>query len=193
MAYEVHWQIDFYTPDEEHYRVEILEDDYSEDIVHLIGADDPFDTQDDNSSDAFTPIRKQTGMLRIADTGYDMEGNEFDYTDLLPFGTFDFQVRLWHVGTTNTLRWIGYIRPDSLTSKMFEAVSIREYQLTCPLGTLYETYISFSAYGLNALPPFAAETTFPCESRTPFGSSVVPEVNSTKQSSSSFSSGSTLN
>ena len=149
MAYEVHWQIDFYTPDEEHYIVEILEDNYSEDIVHLIGADDPFDTQDDNSSDAFTPIRKQTGMLRIADTGYDMEGNEFDYTDLLPSGTFDFQVRLWHVGTTNTLRWIGYIRPDSLTSKMFEAVSIREYQLTCPLGILYETYISFSNNASN--------------------------------------------
>jgi len=144
MAYDVHWQIDFYTPDEEHYRVEILEDNYSGDVVHLLGAESPFETQDDNSSDAFAPIRKQTGMLRIADTGYDMDGNEFDYTELLPPGTFDRQVKLWKVGTTDVLRWIGYIRPDSLTSRMFEAVSIREYQLTCPLGVLYETSVSFS-------------------------------------------------
>lgn len=149
MAYGVHWQIDFYTPDEEHYKVEILEDGYGDDVVYLRGADSPFETQDDNNSNAFAPIRKQTGSLRIADNGYDVEGNEFDYTELLPSGTFDRQVKLWKVGTTNTLRWIGYIRPDSLTSKMYEAVSIREYQLSCPLGVLYELKISFSNTASN--------------------------------------------
>ena len=145
MAYGIHWQINFvslHTNDS--YRVEILQDNYNDEIVHLRGASNPFETIEDNNEDAFTPIRKQTGSLRIADTGYDMDGNEFDYTDMLPANTFDIQVKLWQEGTTDTLRWIGYIRPDSLTSKMFEKVSIREFKLICPLGTLYEVPVSFS-------------------------------------------------
>ena len=145
MAYAVHWQINFVALlTNDAYKVEILQDGYSDDIVHLLGAENPFETTEDNNDDAFTPIRKQTGSLRIADTGYDMEGNAFDYTELLPNDTFDLQVKLWKVGTTDTLRWIGFIRPDSLTSKMYEKVSIREYKLTCPLGTLYEVPVSFS-------------------------------------------------
>ena len=145
MAYAVHWQINFVTlHSNDAYRVDILEDGYSGDVVHLRGAANPFETSEDNSDDAFAPIRKQTGSLRIADNGYDMDGNAFDYTDLLPNDTFDLQVKLWKVGTTNTLRWIGFIRPDSLTSKMFEKVSIREFKLTCPLGTLYEVPVTFS-------------------------------------------------
>lgn len=145
MAYAVHWQINFVAlHSNDAYRVDILEDGYSGDVVHLRGAANPFDTSEDNSDDAFTPIRKQTGSLRIADNGYDMDGNAFDYTEMLPSDTFDYQVKLWKIGTSNTLRWIGYIRPDSLTSKMFEKVSIREFKLTCPLGTLYEVPVTFS-------------------------------------------------
>ena len=150
MAYAVHWQINFVAlHSNDAYRVEILHDGYDRGIVQLRGAANPFETSEDNSDDAFTPIRKQTGSLRIADNGYDMDGNAFDYTDLLPNDTFDLQVKLWKVGTTDTLRWIGYIRPDSLTSKMYEAVSIREYKLTCPLGTLYEIPVSFSNTASN--------------------------------------------
>jgi len=145
MAYAVHWQINFVAlHSNDAYRVEILQDNYNGSIVHLRGAANPFETTEDNTDDAFTPIRKQTGSLRIADNGLDMDGNEFDYTDLLPNDTFDLQVKLWKVGTTDTLRWIGYIRPDSLTSKMFEMVSIREFKLTCPIGTLYEVPVQFS-------------------------------------------------
>jgi len=145
MAYGIHWQINFvalHTNDS--YRVEILEDNYNDEIVHLRGASNPFETIEDNNEDSFTPIRKQTGSLRIADTGKDMDGNPFDYTDMLPDNTFGLMVRLWKEGTTDTLRWIGYIRPDSLTSKMFEKVSIREFKLICPLGTLYEVPVEFS-------------------------------------------------
>lgn len=145
MAYAVHWQINFVAlHSNDAYRVDILEGGYSGDVVHLRGAANPFETTEDNSDDAFTPIRKQTGSLRIADNGYDMDGNAFDYTEMLPSDTFDYQVKLWKIGTTNTLRWIGFIRPDSLTSKMFEKVSIREFKLTCPLGTLYEVPVTFS-------------------------------------------------
>lgn len=145
ITYGVRWQINFVALHSgDKYRVEILEGGYNGSITRLLGAANPFETSEDNTDDAFTPIRKQTGSLRIADNGKDLDGNTFDYTELLPTDTFDFQVRLWKEGTTDVLRWIGYIRPDSLTSRMFEMVSIREYKLTCPLGVLYEIPVTFT-------------------------------------------------
>lgn len=144
MAYEVHWQFSFVALNKVKFRVEILQDGYNGDIVTLRGADNPIETSEDNSEDIFTPIRKQTGSLRIADNGYDMDGNEFDYTELIPNDILDLQVRLWQEGNTDTLRWIGYIRPDSLTSRLFDAVNIREFQITCPLGVLYDVPLYFT-------------------------------------------------
>ena len=144
MAYAVRWQINFVARNQDSYRLEILQDGWSDGITYLRGAEKPIETSEDNSDDIFTPIRKQTGALRIADNGFDINGNAFDYTDLIPTDTFDNQVRLWLVGQTDTLRWVGYIRPDSLTSRLFEYVSIREFQIVCPLGTLYEMPVSFS-------------------------------------------------
>ena len=145
MAYEVHYQIDFVAlRTNDVFRLEILKDGTPDSVIHLRGAENPIETTEDNTDDIFSPIRKQTGHLRIADNGYDLDGNEFDYTDILPLDTFDHQVRLWQVGGTDVLRWIGYIKPDTLTSRLFEAVSIREFQIVCPLGCLYETHVSFS-------------------------------------------------
>jgi len=58
----------------------------------------------------------------------------------LPTDALDIQVQLYQ---GETLRWIGYIRADELTSPIFEAVSIREYHLVCPLGMLYEMPFTF--------------------------------------------------
>lgn len=146
MAYEVRWQVNFVAKNGDKFRIEILEDGWYEEPVRLLGAESPIETREDNPTDLFTPVRKQTGFLRIVDTGKDLDGNDFDYEDMMPSGTFDFQVRLWHEGenNTDTLRWIGYIRPDTLTSQMFEYVSIREFQLSCPLSTMYDVQFSFS-------------------------------------------------
>lgn len=144
MAYNIRWKIKFVALNQDSYRIEVLENGYSGTAIELRGSSDPIDTKEDNSDDPFTSIRKQTGFLRIADNGYDMDGNAFDYTDMIPSDIFDFQVRLYKEGSSNTLRWIGYIRPDALTSRLFETISIREFQLVCPIGALYEVPVSFS-------------------------------------------------
>ena len=144
MAYAVRWQIDFVARNKDRYRLEVLQDGWDDEITYLRGAEKPIETNEDNSEDIFTPIRRQTGSLRIADNGLDLDGNAFDYTDMLPTSTFGNQVRLWQVGRPDTLRWVGYMRPDSLTSRIFEHVSIREFQIVCPLGTLYELPVSFT-------------------------------------------------
>lgn len=151
MAYAVNWQIPFVALDGNKFRIEILNDNYTGDPVTLRGAASPIETSEDNSENLFIPIRKQTGKLSIADNGYDASGNEFDYTELIPNYILDYQVRLWQIASDNseTLRWIGYIKPDSLTSRLFDAVSIREFQLVCPLGAMEEMPVSFSNTATN--------------------------------------------
>lgn len=147
--YNVHWQIDFAALNGDNFRIEICEPGYDGEISHLLGAENPFETEEDNTEDPFLPIRKQTGTLSIADTGKDLEGNDFDYRDIFPTGALDFQVRLWQVGETDTLRWIGFVLDGTLTATLFEAVPIRQYQLTCPLGILYNLPFTFSNNSSN--------------------------------------------
>lgn len=151
MAYGVRWQIPFVALDGNKFRIDIFVQNYAGDPVTLRGAVSPIETNEDSNDDIFAPIRKQTGKLMIADTGRDEDGNEFDYREILPgniLGTNSRQVQLWQIGESETdddiLRWIGYIRPDTLTSRLFEKVSIREFQLVCPLGAMYEAPVSFS-------------------------------------------------
>ena len=146
MAYNVRYKIEFVARDGNQFRIEILSDGAPGTVVPLRGAASPIETTEDSSDSIFTPIRKQTGKLMIADNGLDMVGNEFDYQDLETTDILDKQVRLWQINadTSETLRWIGYIKPDSLTSRLFDKVSIREFQLVCPLGAMYDTDISFS-------------------------------------------------
>lgn len=147
MSYDVRWKIPFVAINGDKYRVEILEDDWGPEVTTLIGADSPFETDENTSDDIFAPVRTQSGALRIADNGYDADGNEFDYQDIMPTDTFDRQVRLWQEGNGDAediLRWIGYIKPDTLTSRMYEEVSIREFRLICPLGCMSDMELSFT-------------------------------------------------
>lgn len=145
--YQVGYYIEFVALDETKYRIELLRESKGTlTPIPLRGAVSPIETVEDNSDNIFLPIRKQTGKLSIADNGYDLNGNKFYYTTLIPNNIFEYQVRLWSIASdlSETLRWIGYIRPDSLTSRIFEEVTIREYQITCPLGAMYDTPVSFS-------------------------------------------------
>ena len=147
MAYGVRWQINFAARNNDKFRVEILQDGYNGDIVYLQGDASPFETEEDASSDLFSTIRTQTGTIRIRDNGFDLDGNEFDYTEMIPYDTFDNQVRLWQIGENgdhDLLRWIGYMRPDSLTSELFDLVPVREFQCQCPLSVLYDTPLEFT-------------------------------------------------
>lgn len=144
MAYGVRWKVNFVAIDGDKYRIEILQDGWISAPVRLLGAESPIETREDDTTDLFDPIRRQTGFIRIVDNGYDLDGNKFDYEDMIPMGTSDFQVRLWLEGDTDTLRWIGYMRQDSLTYPLFEYVSIREFAIACPLSIMYDVPFSFS-------------------------------------------------
>ena len=46
--------------------------------IHLKGGAQPFTTQEANDEDMFTPIRTQSGYLRIVDDGRDANGNALE-------------------------------------------------------------------------------------------------------------------
>ncbi|MEE1213499.1 MAG: hypothetical protein U0L04_00825, partial [Bacteroidaceae bacterium] len=65
--------------------------------VPLKGGAQPFTTQEDDDEDMFTPIRTQSGYLRIVDDGFAENGvTPFDWKDLIPQKGNDRPVSLTH-------------------------------------------------------------------------------------------------
>ena len=81
----IHWQIHFKS-----LRVgalatvNIYDADYTGDPIPLKGGAEPFVTQEDDDEDIFTPVRTQSGYIRIVDDGKDANGNAFNWKDLVP-------------------------------------------------------------------------------------------------------------
>ena len=67
----IHWQIPFKSlRSGTLYTVNIYDADYTDSTpVVLKGGAQPFTTQEDDNDDLFTPVRTQTGYLRIVDDG----------------------------------------------------------------------------------------------------------------------------
>ena len=69
----IHWQVKFRSLRANTlYTVSIYDDNYSGSTpVQLKGGEHPFTTEEDNDDDFFTPVRTQSGYLRIVDDGKD--------------------------------------------------------------------------------------------------------------------------
>lgn len=134
MNYQTHWRINFVALNGDKCRIDICTDGYEGEIVPLLGADSPITTVEDDSTDLFTPIRTQSGSLRIVNTNKDLNGGDFDPFELYPGFPLERQVRLY---CNDMLRWVGYIDVQALTKPLYTTIDILEYSLSCPLLTLY--------------------------------------------------------
>lgn len=131
----IHWKIPFKSLVEgEDYCVNIYDSAFSGQPVTLYGAASPFETQEDDSDDTFTPVRTQSGYIRIVDTGEDASGNTFDWRDLTPVRTLDRPVTLTD-GNDNVV-WMGYIQPQNYTGKLYGGVQEREFPVMCLFSAL---------------------------------------------------------
>lgn len=62
----IHWQIPFASAiDKKQYRVDIYQEGYTGSPVTLLAGSSPFNTEEDNNPDLFTPIRTQSGTLQV--------------------------------------------------------------------------------------------------------------------------------
>jgi len=93
MAKKIHWQIPFASAiDKKQYRVDIYQEGYTGNPVTLLAGSSPFNTEEDNNPDLFTPIRTQSGTLSIVTKLSD--GTMLKAQDILPSNNTDCPVQL---------------------------------------------------------------------------------------------------
>ena len=106
--------------------------------VPLKGGAQPFTTQEDDDEDMFTPIRTQSGYLRIIDDGFAEDGvTPFDWKDLIPQKGDDRPVFLTHTeGNNQVFDWEGFLQPQSFSGELYGGTQEREYPIMCQLSAL---------------------------------------------------------
>ena len=174
MAWNIHWQCCFQSLNGTQYAVNICEQDYDGDIVQLTGSAEPFVTQEDDSDDIFTPIRMQTGYLRVIDPDGTL------LADLIPQNNTERLVQLFHGTYTGTwpngtfthaadaLDWQGFLQAQAYTQPWDGNASVLELPVKSLLGaledvTIAEEYASLeknvAALILAAFSQFGLQTT----------------------------------
>lgn len=102
--------------------------------IPLKGGAEPFVTQEDSSDNMFTPVRTQTGYLRIVDDGKDANGNALEadwWKDLIPATDTSRPVTLTAGGTTI---WQGFMQAQDFGSLIYGNPQEREFPIQCPLS-----------------------------------------------------------
>ena len=112
--------------------------------VPLMGGSQPFTTQEDDDEDMFTPIRTQSGYLRIIDNGKDANGNVFDWKDLIPVTDTSRPVTLTHQsGGSTIVDWQGFMQAQDFGSVLYGNPQEREFPIQCVLTVTQGTDINY--------------------------------------------------
>lgn len=148
----IHWQVKFRSLRANTlYTVSIYDDNYSGSTpVQLKGGEHPFTTEEDNDDDFFTPVRTQSGYLRIVDDGKDASGNTLAAGDrwdkMIP--TTDRSRKVILTDGNNKIKWQGYLQPQTFTGKMFDNYQEREFPVFCALSVLEGIEAPTNQYGM---------------------------------------------
>lgn len=109
----------------------------------LMGAANPFVTEEDDSEDFFTPVRTQSGYLRIVDDGHIPDTDSvFDWQYLLPESVTSRPVVLRNADDPTEVLWAGFIQQQQAENTLFEYPIERDYAVYDILGASY--YIDFN-------------------------------------------------
>jgi len=109
----------------------------------LKGGASPFVTQEDDTEDVFTPIRTQTGYLRIVDDGKALDGvTDFNWKSLIPATDTSIPVQLKQ---GNTVLWQGFLQAQTFSGELYGGTQEREYPVQDALAALGGIDIDFNA------------------------------------------------
>jgi hypothetical protein len=111
--------------------------------IPLLGGAEPFTTEEDSDEDQFTPIRTQSGTIRIVDNGKAADGvTAFDWHDLLPKTDTARPVTLSHqVSGSTVIDWQGFIQAQNYGSTLYGNPQEHEFPVQCPLTVLGGTQV----------------------------------------------------
>lgn len=92
----------------------------------LIGAAQPFVTEEDDNDDMFFPVRLQTGYVRIVDTAG-------IWKNLMPATAVSLPVELYR---GQMLMWRGFMKPETYSGALLEMPQERSFPIVCQLSVL---------------------------------------------------------
>ena len=108
--------------------------------IPLKGGAQPFTTEEANDEDMFTPIRTQSGYLRIVDDGRDANGNALEadwWKDLIPATGTSRPVTLTHSeGGQTIVDWQGFMQAQTFSGALYGNPQEREFPVQCVLSSL---------------------------------------------------------
>lgn len=137
----IHWQVKFKSLRADTlYTVNIYDSNYSGSPVQLTGAASPFVTQEDNNEDWFLPVRTQSGYVRIVDTG------SVNWKSIIPATDKSRKVTL--TDGNGSVRWQGYLQPQTFSGQLMQNIQEREFPVMCPLSVLQGVDVSTEAKGV---------------------------------------------
>lgn len=111
--------------------------------IPLKGGAQPFTTQEDDSEDMFTPIRTQTGYIRIVDDGKDANGNSLGadwWKDMIPATDTSRPITLTAGGS---VVWQGFMQAQNFGSTLYGGTQEREFPVQCVLSVTQGTDINY--------------------------------------------------
>lgn len=140
----IHWKIPFKTlRSNALLTVNVYDDTFSGTAMVLKGAAQPFETQEDGDDDIFTPVRLQSGYLRIVDDGFAADGTTtFNWRDFIPTTDTDRPVTL--TDANNNVLWQGFIQAQNFGATLFGNPQTREFPIQCSLSVTQGIDINFS-------------------------------------------------
>ena len=122
----IHWQVKFKSlRANELYTVNIYDSNYSGQPVQLMGAAQPFVTEEDIDDDMFVPVRTQSGYIRI------VNDNTINWRTIIPMTDTDRPVTLTDSG--GNVKWAGFMQAQNFGYALYETPLERDFPIQCPL------------------------------------------------------------
>lgn len=146
MAWYKRYSVPFQSRELKQYVVYVYEQT-SGALVTLRGGESPFVTQEDDNDDIFTPIRKQTGYLRVIDETGDL------LETLIPENNVQKLVRLYlgHYSSgafvEDNLMWQGFLCAEAYTQPWDNQVKMIEFPVKSLLAAMDDIFLPESYLG----------------------------------------------
>ena len=115
--------------------VSIYDLTYTGEPILLKGGEEPFVTEESSDDDPFTPIRTQTGHLRIVDDGYAADGTTpFDWKAFVPQTDHSRPVVL--TDDDGNVLWQGFMQAQDFSGELYGNPQEREFPVHCAVSVM---------------------------------------------------------
>ena len=133
---QIKWQVKFKTlRGGRTLTVSIYDLTYTGEPILLKGGEQPFVTEESSDDDPFTPIRTQTGHLRIVDDGYAADGvTPFDWKAFVP--QTDHSRPVVMTDDDDNVLWQGFMQAQDFSGELYGNPQEREFPVHCAVSVM---------------------------------------------------------